>query len=63
VTLTTELLRVTPKTGRAETDRAVTIEEPRGIIRGVGMDLDNQARTVKLRSQVRGTMNPDRAPQ
>jgi lipopolysaccharide export system protein LptC len=63
VTLTTELLRVTPKTGRAETDRAVTIEEPRGIIRGVGMDLDNQARTVKLRSQVRGTMNPDRVPQ
>jgi lipopolysaccharide export system protein LptC len=63
VTLTTDFLQVTPKTGRAETDRPVTIEEPRGIIHGVGMELDNQARTVKLRSRVRGTLNPDRPPQ
>jgi lipopolysaccharide export system protein LptC len=63
VTLTTEFLRVTPKTGRAETDQPVTIEEPRGIIHGVGMELDNQARTVKLKSRVRGTMYPDRQPQ
>jgi lipopolysaccharide export system protein LptC len=61
--LTTDLLRVTPKTGRAETDRPVTIEEPRGIIQGVGMELDNQARTVKLKSRVRGTLFPDRLPQ
>jgi lipopolysaccharide export system protein LptC len=63
VTLTTEFLNVTPKTGRAETDQPVTIEEPRGIIHGVGMELDNQARTVKLKSRVRGTMYPDRHPQ
>jgi len=62
VTLTTDLLRVTPKAGRAETDRPVTIEEPRGIIRGVGMELDNQARTVRLKSSVRGTLYPDRPP-
>ena len=58
VTLTTELLRVVPKQGRAATDRAVTIEEPRGIIHGVGMELDNNARTLKLKSGVRGTLQP-----
>jgi lipopolysaccharide export system protein LptC len=61
LTLTTDLLLVTPKAGRAETDRPVTIEEPRGIIHGVGMELDNQARTVKLKSRVRGTLTPDRS--
>ncbi len=44
VTFTTDMLRVVPEEGRAETDRPVTIEEPRGIIQGVGMVLDNEAR-------------------
>jgi len=56
VTLTTEYLRVVPKAGRATTDREVTIEEPRGIIHAVGMDLDTQAQTLKLKSSVRGTL-------
>jgi lipopolysaccharide export system protein LptC len=58
VTITTEYLRVRPKQGRADTPRAVTIEEPRGIIQAVGMEFDNQAKTLKLRSGVRGTLQP-----
>ena len=59
-TFTTEMLRVIPKEGRAETDALVTIEETRGIIEGVGMVLDNNARTVKLKSAVRGTLQPNK---
>jgi lipopolysaccharide export system protein LptC len=57
-TFTTETLRIIPKEQRAETDAPVTIEEARGIISGVGMVLDNNARTVKLKSAVRGTLQP-----
>jgi lipopolysaccharide export system protein LptC len=56
--VTTDMLRVTPKLSRAETDRPVTIEDPRGIIHGVGMIFDNQAHTVRLNSAVRGTLQP-----
>ena len=56
------MLRVIPKEGRAETDVLVTIEEARGIIQGVGMVLDNNARTVKLKSAVRGTLQPNLVP-
>ena len=62
VTFTTDLLKISPKLGRAETDRPVTIEEPRGIIHGVGMILDNNARTFKLKSAVRGTLQPNSLP-
>lgn len=61
-TFTTDLLRVIPKLSRAETDRPVTIEEPRGIIHGVGMTFDNDARTFKLKSAVRGTLQPNPSP-
>jgi lipopolysaccharide export system protein LptC len=61
-TFTTELLKVTPKLSRAETDRPVTIEEPRGIIHGVGMVFDNQAHTIKLKSALRGTLQPNKLP-
>jgi lipopolysaccharide export system protein LptC len=61
-TFATDLLRVIPKEGRAETDVLVTIEEARGIIQGVGMILDNNARTVKLKSAVRGTLQPNLVP-
>jgi len=37
----------------------VTIEETRGIIQGVGMVLDNSARTIRLKSAVRGTLQPN----
>jgi lipopolysaccharide export system protein LptC len=56
------MLRVIPKAGRAETDVLVTIEESRGIIQGVGMILDNNARTIRLKSAVRGTLQPNPLP-
>lgn len=62
VTFTADSLRVVPKKGRAETDGPVTIEEPRGIIHGVGMVLDNEARTMKLKSGVHGTLSPQLVP-
>jgi lipopolysaccharide export system protein LptC len=42
----------------ASTDKAVTIEEPRGIIHSIGLELDNKAKTLKLKSAVRGTLQP-----
>ncbi|CAG0977969.1 hypothetical protein BURK1_01584 [Burkholderiales bacterium] len=62
LTLTTEELHVDTRQERFSTDKAVTIEEPRGIIRGVGLDYDNIAKTARLRSQVSGTMQPRPAP-
>jgi len=58
ITLETEYLHVVPKTERADTDRRVTIREPRGIIEAVGLELDNKSKTAKLRSRVSGTFEP-----
>jgi lipopolysaccharide export system protein LptC len=58
ISLTTDYLHVTPKAERAETDRPVTIREPRGTIESVGMTLDNKARTLRLNSRVTGTFEP-----
>ena len=58
ITLTTEYLHVIPKQDRVQTDRPVTIEESRGIIRATGLVLDNESRTLKLNSNVRGTIAP-----
>jgi lipopolysaccharide export system protein LptC len=57
-TFITEFLRVIPKRSRAETDAPVTIEEPRGIIHATGMVFDNDAHTIKLKSNVRGILEP-----
>jgi lipopolysaccharide export system protein LptC len=62
ITLTSDTLRVIPKKGRAETDGPVTVEEPRGIIHAVGMVVDNEAHTIKLKSGVHGTVSPEIAP-
>jgi lipopolysaccharide export system protein LptC len=62
VTLTTESLHVITKDQRVQTDRAVTIEEPRGIIRGQGLEFDNKAKTVRIKSHVSGTFQPQEAP-
>jgi lipopolysaccharide export system protein LptC len=62
ITFTADTLRVVPKKGRAETDGPVTVEEPRGIINAVGMAVDNEAHTIKLRSGVHGTLAPEIAP-
>jgi lipopolysaccharide export system protein LptC len=58
ITLTTEYLHVIPKEDRLQTNRPVTIQEPRGIIHADGLTLDNQAKTLKLHSNVRGTIQP-----
>ena len=58
ITLETEYLHVIPKTEQADTDRRVTIREPRGIIEGIGLDLDNKSKTARLRSRVSGTFEP-----
>ncbi|HTP99642.1 MAG TPA: LPS export ABC transporter periplasmic protein LptC [Casimicrobiaceae bacterium] len=62
VTMTTEFLHVVPDKEFAQTDKAVTIEEPRGIIHSVGLTLDNKAKTLKLRSGVNGTLQPQALP-
>ncbi|MFO1325693.1 MAG: LPS export ABC transporter periplasmic protein LptC [Burkholderiales bacterium] len=62
VTVTTEFLQVFPDREFARTDKAVTIAEPRGIIRSVGLELDNKAKTLKLRSSVQGTLQPQALP-
>jgi len=62
ITVTTEYLHVRPDHEIARTDQAVTIEDPRGIIRAVGLEIDNKARTVKLSSNVRGTLMPRSLP-
>jgi len=62
VTLLTEYLHVVPDKEWASTDKAVTIEEPRGIIHSVGLQLDNKAKTLKLDSSVSGTLQPQTLP-
>jgi lipopolysaccharide export system protein LptC len=62
VTVKTEYLHVIPDLEVARTDKAVTIEEPRGIIESVGLELDNKAKTLKLKSGVRGTLQPQALP-
>lgn len=62
VTVTTEYLHVLPDKEWADTDQPVTIEEPRGIIRSTGLELDNKAKTLKLKSAVRGTLQPQALP-
>jgi lipopolysaccharide export system protein LptC len=58
ITLATEYLEVVPKRNLASTDRPVTVTEPRGIIRGTGLDLDNEAKTARFRSELQGTFTP-----
>lgn len=58
ITLTTEYLHVIPGQDKAQTDRPVTIEEPRGIIRATGIVLDNASRTMRFNTNVRGTIAP-----
>ena len=61
-TLKTEELHVQTRLQRFTTDQPVTIEEPRGIIRGVGLEFDNLAKTAVLKAGVSGTMQPGPAP-
>jgi len=62
VTLSTSALHVTTKEQRVQTREAVTIEDPRGIIHGKGLEFDNKAKTLRLDSQVSGTFQPQDVP-
>lgn len=62
LTLTTQSLHVDTRLERFHTTDPVTIEEPRGIIKGVGLEFDNLAKTANLKGQVSGTMQPRSAP-
>jgi lipopolysaccharide export system protein LptC len=63
VTFASEFLHVIPKEDRVVTDRAVTISDPRGTINSTGLEYDNKAKTVKLKSHVSGQLQPQtRAP-
>ncbi len=58
LTLQTDYLRILPDRDWADTDRPVLIFDGRNTINGVGMEMDNKARTVKLLSQVRSVHEP-----
>lgn len=56
--LTTEHLRVIPDDHIAYTDAEVTIEDANTKLTAVGLELNDQAKTVQLKSRVRGTYVP-----
>ncbi|GAB1231782.1 LPS export ABC transporter periplasmic protein LptC [Ferrigenium sp. UT5] len=58
--LQTEYLHVQPDRGWAETDQPVRVLDRHNLIDAVGMELDEQARTVKLLQHVRGRHEPVR---
>lgn len=55
---TTDYLHVIPDRDWAETDQPVVMTNQYNVIRAVGMELDNKARTAKLLSRVRATHEP-----
>jgi lipopolysaccharide export system protein LptC len=59
-TISSEYLHVIAKDERVETDKPVTIADPRGIISATGMDYDNKTKTIKFRSGVSGQLQPQK---
>lgn len=59
--LTTERLVVLPDVEQFSTDSPVEIERGDSRISSIGMDYDNIKRNVKLRSKVRGSIEPSPA--
>jgi lipopolysaccharide export system protein LptC len=57
--LTTDRLLVLPDTGVARTSSPVLLENPAGRVEASGLELNNQARTLKL-DRVRATYKPRR---
>jgi lipopolysaccharide export system protein LptC len=60
VIVTSEYLHVLPKEDKIETDKPVTITDPRGIINATGMEFDNKAKTFKFKSRVSGQLQPNK---
>ena len=58
LTIATEYLHVLPSQEIVRTDKAVTITDPRGIIKSTGMEADSKAKTIKFKSGVSGHMEP-----
>lgn len=56
----TDYLHVIPDRDWAETDQSVVMTSQYNVIRAVGMELDNKARTVRLLSRVRADHEPIR---
>jgi lipopolysaccharide export system protein LptC len=56
----TDYLHVVPDRDWAETNQSVVMTNQYNTLRAVGMELDNQTRTVKLLSRVRATHEPIR---
>lgn len=63
VTLTTDSLHVQANEQRVDTRAAVTIVEPRGIIRGRGLTYDNKTHILRIDSNVSGSLAPRALPQ
>lgn len=60
LTLHTEFLHVIPDRDWADTDHPVTIVDAHNTIHAIGLEMDNDARTLKLLSQVRSEHVPIR---
>jgi len=60
VVVTSEYLHILPKEDKIETDKPVTISDPRGIINATGMEFDNKAKTFKFKSRVSGQLQPNK---
>ncbi|MFZ5503602.1 MAG: LPS export ABC transporter periplasmic protein LptC [Pseudomonadota bacterium] len=58
--LETEYLQLTPQLHLARSDRAVTLRTAESILQAVGLEMDSQARTLKLLSQVRSEYVPSK---
>ena len=58
LTLLTEYLHAIPDQDLANTDHAVTIVDAHNTTHGIGLEMDNKARTIKLLAQVRSEHVP-----
>ena len=58
----TTFLHVIPDDSVARTDRAVTITDAATVVEAVGLELNSETRVLKLLSRVRGTYDPNKAP-
>jgi lipopolysaccharide export system protein LptC len=55
MSLQTEYLHLVPDQDLARTDKAITMIQGANIVKSVGMEMDNRARTLKLLSKVKVT--------
>ncbi|MCC7547326.1 MAG: LPS export ABC transporter periplasmic protein LptC [Burkholderiales bacterium] len=56
MTMLTSFLHVIPDANLAKTDKAVTLIKGNSTVKSVGLEFNNETRTVKLLSNVRGTL-------